>query len=200
LENEPEPEAEDRAEDQGFSITDNAILESFEMMIFSSIRQVAKMTFITPETMQTRFLESATEKIDRNAMIYLFLDLMLRQAQLILRFANFDRVRELVAEASSFCSIPPDTDDGPMCSAVIRILVLQIELADHDSSEEEAFRAFELAAGIPRTSLVLRQDAASCGCRGSSTSWTAGTNRPASSSGIRLSFSTEKDWRSGCMA
>jgi hypothetical protein len=45
-----ESKAEDRAEDQGFSITDNAILEAFEMMPFASIRQIAKMTFIPPIT------------------------------------------------------------------------------------------------------------------------------------------------------
>jgi hypothetical protein len=33
-----EPEAENRAEDQGFSITYNAILETLEMMPFASIR------------------------------------------------------------------------------------------------------------------------------------------------------------------
>jgi hypothetical protein len=41
-----EPEAEDRAKDQSFSITDNAILETSEMMPFASIRQIAKTTFI----------------------------------------------------------------------------------------------------------------------------------------------------------
>jgi hypothetical protein len=45
-----EEEAEDRAEDQGFSITDNAILEAPEMMPFVAIRQIAKMTFILPTT------------------------------------------------------------------------------------------------------------------------------------------------------
>jgi hypothetical protein len=35
---ENEPEAVDRAEDQSFSITGNAILEVFEMMPFASIR------------------------------------------------------------------------------------------------------------------------------------------------------------------
>jgi hypothetical protein len=44
------PEAEDRAEDQDFSITDNAILEALEMMPFASIRQIAKMICIPPTT------------------------------------------------------------------------------------------------------------------------------------------------------
>jgi hypothetical protein len=42
------PEAEDRAEGQGFSITDNAILEELEIMSFASVRQIAKMTFVLP--------------------------------------------------------------------------------------------------------------------------------------------------------
>jgi hypothetical protein len=41
-----EPEAEDRVEDQGFSITDNVILEALEIMPFAYIRQIAKITFI----------------------------------------------------------------------------------------------------------------------------------------------------------
>jgi hypothetical protein len=45
-----ESEAEDRAEDQGFSITDKAILEVFEMVPFASGRQAAKMTFVPPAT------------------------------------------------------------------------------------------------------------------------------------------------------
>jgi hypothetical protein len=45
-----EPEAEDQAEDQGFSITDNAILETLETMSFASIRQIVKTIFIPPMT------------------------------------------------------------------------------------------------------------------------------------------------------
>jgi hypothetical protein len=45
-----EPEAEDRVEDQGCSITDNAILEALEMMPFASIPQSAKTIFIPPAT------------------------------------------------------------------------------------------------------------------------------------------------------
>jgi hypothetical protein len=49
-----ESEAEDGAEDQGFSITDNAILEALEIMSFASIRQIAKMTIIPPTTIFCR--------------------------------------------------------------------------------------------------------------------------------------------------
>jgi hypothetical protein len=45
-----EREAEDRVKDESFSITDNGILEALEMMSFSSIRQIAKMTIIPPPT------------------------------------------------------------------------------------------------------------------------------------------------------
>jgi hypothetical protein len=53
-----EPEAEDRAEDQSFSLTDNAILEALEMMSFTSIRQIVKMTFIPPTTIFRRLAKS----------------------------------------------------------------------------------------------------------------------------------------------
>jgi hypothetical protein len=45
-----EPEAKDRAEDQSFSITNNAILKALEMMLFASVRQIAKITLIIPAT------------------------------------------------------------------------------------------------------------------------------------------------------
>jgi hypothetical protein len=44
------PQTEDRTKDQGFSITDNAILEALEMIPFASIRQIAKVTFIPHTT------------------------------------------------------------------------------------------------------------------------------------------------------
>jgi hypothetical protein len=53
-----EPEAEDRAENQGFSIPDNAILEALEMMSFASIRQIATKSFIPPATTFRRLTKS----------------------------------------------------------------------------------------------------------------------------------------------
>jgi hypothetical protein len=53
-----EPETEDRAEDQSFSMTDNAILEAFKMMSFALIHQIAMMTFIPPTTVFRRFTKS----------------------------------------------------------------------------------------------------------------------------------------------
>jgi hypothetical protein len=50
LQNDPERESEDRAEDQSFSITDNAIPEAFEMLSFASIRQIVKMSFMPHTT------------------------------------------------------------------------------------------------------------------------------------------------------
>jgi hypothetical protein len=55
---ENEPEAEERAENQGSSMTDKAILEAFEMILFASIRQIAKMAIILPATVFRRFTKS----------------------------------------------------------------------------------------------------------------------------------------------
>jgi hypothetical protein len=54
---ENEQEAENRAEDQSFSIRDNAILEALEMMPFASIGQIANMTFISPTTLFHRLMK-----------------------------------------------------------------------------------------------------------------------------------------------
>jgi hypothetical protein len=56
---ENEGEAEDRAEDQGFSIPDKAILEVLEMMPFASIRQIAQMTSIPLTTGFRRLRKSS---------------------------------------------------------------------------------------------------------------------------------------------
>jgi hypothetical protein len=53
-----EPEAEDRAEDQGFSITGNPILKALEMMPFVSVRQILKMAIIPPTLAYRRLTKS----------------------------------------------------------------------------------------------------------------------------------------------
>jgi hypothetical protein len=53
-----EPEAEVGAEDQSFSIADNAVLDALEMMSLASIRQIAKMTIILPTTLFRRLTKS----------------------------------------------------------------------------------------------------------------------------------------------
>jgi DNA-binding MurR/RpiR family transcriptional regulator len=55
LQNESEPESEDKAEDQDFSITDNAILEALEMMPFASIRQIAQLIIVPLATIVRRW-------------------------------------------------------------------------------------------------------------------------------------------------
>jgi hypothetical protein len=50
LQNEPEPEAGDQAENHGFLIADNAIPEAFDRMPFASIHEIAQMPIIPPTT------------------------------------------------------------------------------------------------------------------------------------------------------
>jgi hypothetical protein len=45
-----EPEAEDGAVNQSFSITDRVILEALEIMLFAWIRQIAQTTFVPHTT------------------------------------------------------------------------------------------------------------------------------------------------------
>jgi hypothetical protein len=70
------PRIEDRAEDQGFSITENAIPEAFEMMPFASIRQIVKMNFIPPATVFRRLTKSLHFVLKRlRSVPYRFSDL-----------------------------------------------------------------------------------------------------------------------------
>jgi hypothetical protein len=79
-----EPEAEDRAEDQGFSITDDAILDALEMMPFISIRQIAKMTFIPPTTGFRRLTKSVHFVLKRLCWIPHKLSDLQKQARIIM--------------------------------------------------------------------------------------------------------------------
>jgi hypothetical protein len=60
-----EPEAEDQAENQGLSITENAIMESLEILPFVSIRQIAKITIIHPVTVFRRLTKSFHFALER---------------------------------------------------------------------------------------------------------------------------------------
>jgi hypothetical protein len=79
-----ELEAEDRMEDHDFSITDNAILETLEMIPFASIRQIAKMTFIRPTTVFRRLMKSLHFVLKRLPGISRRLSDLPRQARVII--------------------------------------------------------------------------------------------------------------------
>jgi hypothetical protein len=81
---ENEPEAEDRAEDQGFSITGNAILETFEIMSFAAVCQIAKMTFIPPITRFCRLTKSLHFVLKRLSWVPHRLSDLQKQARVIM--------------------------------------------------------------------------------------------------------------------
>jgi hypothetical protein len=106
-----------------------------------------------------RFLEHATEKINRNALVTLYIDLRLQQCELMLKFADYDGVREYLRETDQFCPIPPPPDDREICRAAIRLLIVRIELADVEHDEDLMFSYYEQAMSIPKSSLSARQSA-----------------------------------------
>jgi hypothetical protein len=69
-------EAEDRAEDQGFLIADNTIMEEPEILSFASIHQIAKMTFIVPTaafrhlTKSLRFVLKRLRWVPRDCWVF----------------------------------------------------------------------------------------------------------------------------------
>jgi hypothetical protein len=89
----------------------------------------------------------------------LFLDYKIRQAELYLRFADFVSIKTFVDEALVFCPIPPDRQNPFMCRCAIRLLILQIEMADHAGLTDEIFALYDRARSIPSTSLNARQTA-----------------------------------------
>ena len=109
------------------------------------------------EDVVTQFLAVATEKSKENSQLDLFLDLKLRQCEMMLKYADYGKAREYLSEAEHFCPIPPDPNDPAMCRAAVRLLIVRIELADVDNDEEAMFSNFNEAMHISRTNLNPRQ-------------------------------------------
>lgn len=105
------------------------------------------------------FLQFATEKLNRNTQINLFLDLKLIQAETKMKYQDYSKAREMLQEAEQYCPIPPDPNDYQMCRSAIRILILHIEFADFDNKEEAMFDYYDQAIKIPKSSLNQRQEA-----------------------------------------
>jgi hypothetical protein len=79
-----EPEAEDRVEDQDFSIPDNAILEALEMTPFASIHRTAQMFFTPPATVVHRLTPSFHFVLKRLRSVPHRLSGLQKQARVIL--------------------------------------------------------------------------------------------------------------------
>jgi hypothetical protein len=79
-----EPEAEDRAEDQRLSITDDAILKALEMIPFASLRQIAEMTFIRPTTVFRRLTKSLHFVLKRLRWVPYRISDLQKQTQIIM--------------------------------------------------------------------------------------------------------------------
>lgn len=107
----------------------------------------------------TQFLERACEKVDKVTQTDLFLDLKLRQSELMMKYADYEKAAEYLKEAEQFCPLPPDPNDPVMCRCAIRILILKIEFADMENNEEAMFDYYAQASEIPKQTLSTRQNA-----------------------------------------
>jgi COP9 signalosome complex subunit 2 len=154
----------------------DALMESIELVfssykaelldsgqVYKTINSIAANVHRWEDT-QRRFLSETTDKIDRQSMLGLFLDLKLTQAELALKGGDYPSVSEFVREAAQFCPIPPDRGNMMLCRSAIRILVLQIEVADNDirvrgddAAEKRMFQYFEQASELPTAALNVRQ-------------------------------------------
>ena len=114
---------------------------------------------VRSEELYTQFLEKAAERVDRNTQIHLFLDLKLRQCEMMMKNADYDKAREYMTEAEQFCPLPPDSSDASMCHSAIRLLILKIEFADFEGNEDAMFDYYAQAQAIPKQSLAPRQTA-----------------------------------------
>jgi COP9 signalosome complex subunit 2 len=114
---------------------------------------------IHSEAAQKDFFKAVSDKIDRTSSVHLFLDFKLRQAELYLRFADYSAISEFITDALQFCPMPPDRNNAFMCRCAIRILILQIEVADHNGREDRMFDYYARAQEIPVSSLTPRQQA-----------------------------------------
>ena len=114
---------------------------------------------VRSEEVLTQFLDKATERVDKNNQVNLYLDLKLRQCELMLKYADYEKAGEFMREAEEFCPLPPDPNDRGMCRAAIRLLILKIEFADFENNEEAMFAYYKQASAIPKQTLSPRQSA-----------------------------------------
>ena len=106
-----------------------------------------------------QFLDVATEKANKSTQISLYLDLRLRQCELMMKYAEYESARTYISEVEKFCPIPPDPNDFAMCRYAVRLLILRIELADLEGDETEVFKNYELAVRIGHNCLMPVQEA-----------------------------------------
>ncbi|OHT16799.1 hypothetical protein TRFO_12865 [Tritrichomonas foetus] len=108
----------------------------------------------------TKFLELATEKVNKSTQLSLYMDLKLRQAELSMRKAYYEEVKEYLSNVEQYCCFPPDPNDRQMCSAAVRILILKIELVDaYEKDEDQMFAYYKQFQSIPEIPLNARQNA-----------------------------------------
>jgi COP9 signalosome complex subunit 2 len=111
------------------------------------------------EALLRQFLEYASDKLNRNTQIPLYLSLKLRQGELMMRIADYDLARVYLQEAEQFCPIPPDPADAMMCQSAIRLLVIKIELADLEHNEAKMFEYYNQATSVGMRAISTHQNA-----------------------------------------
>lgn len=115
---------------------------------------------VRSEAIMTEFLELASARVDCNTQIGLYLDLKLRQCDLMMKYADYERAKMFMSDVEQFCPIPPDPSDISMCRSALKLIILHIDFADLDHDEEKMFKDYELAMGIKSVSPTARQAAA----------------------------------------
>jgi hypothetical protein len=119
-----EPEAEDRAEDQRFSISDNAILGALEMMRFASIRQIAQMTFLLPTTRFRRLTKSLHFVLKRLHWVPHRLSDLEKQTPVIMSNESL-KLLEYMRHHSGKYVVP--LDEACFCLSILRLMANQFE-------------------------------------------------------------------------
>lgn len=116
---------------------------------------------IRSESALTDFLELATERVNKSTQSPLFVELKLKQAELALKRADYDKVQEILSEVEqTYVCIPPDPKDILMCYNALNILILKIQLIEASTkSEEEMINCYELCKQIQNVSLTEIQKA-----------------------------------------
>lgn len=106
------------------------------------------------------FLDVALENVSKRKQLPLYVDLKLRQAEMSLKKADYITAQNHLSEINQNITIPPDKKDSQMCDLAFRTLLLQIDLTDaFTQDEDEIFVYFQILKDIPENSMNDRQKA-----------------------------------------
>ncbi|EAX87522.1 hypothetical protein TVAG_279420 [Trichomonas vaginalis G3] len=119
---------------------------------FNNRYQAALSHSLHNESTYKTFLEVSTSKMSNNQNMILFLDIKLRQVELMLSTGNEQGAISIIEDAQQYIPIPPNSEDKDMCNVALKLLSIQMEMSLAESDIQKAIGYYDLICQIPNVS------------------------------------------------